>query len=45
MNVVSIINKEHIEAVGDNHISSNLETPLLKDAFEKSDEFAASKIK
>ena len=44
MNVVSIINKEHIEAIGDNHISSNVETPLLKNAFEKSDEEKISKI-
>ena len=44
MNVVSLINKEHIEAVGDNHISSNVETPLSKDAFEKSDEEKISSI-
>ncbi len=44
MNVVSLINKEHIEAVGDNHISSNVDTPLLKNAFEKSDEEKISKI-
>ena len=44
MNVVSLINKEHIEAIGDNHISSNVETPLLKDAFEKSDEEKISSI-
>tara|TARA_Y100001954_G_scaffold177703_1_gene188896 strand:- start:5222 stop:5896 length:675 start_codon:yes stop_codon:yes gene_type:complete len=41
---VSLINKEHIEAVGDNHISSNVDTPLLKNAFEKSDEEKISKI-
>lgn len=29
--------KEHIEIVGDNHISSNVETPLREDAFLKSD--------
>ena len=44
MNVVSLINKEHIEAVGDNHISSNVKTPLLKNAFEKSDEEKISSI-
>ena len=38
MNAVSQINKEHIELIGDNHISSNVDTPLLKNAFEKSDE-------
>lgn len=27
-----------IEAIGDSHISSNIETPLRKDAFKKSDE-------
>ena len=35
MNVVSLINKEHIEAIGDNHISSNVDTPLLQRAFDK----------
>ncbi|WP_036154598.1 GTP cyclohydrolase I FolE [Maribacter forsetii] len=30
--------KEHIEIVGDNHISSNVETPLRADAFLKSDD-------
>ena len=30
--------KEHIEIVGDNHISSNVETPLREDAFLKSDD-------
>ncbi|MEO1022187.1 MAG: GTP cyclohydrolase I FolE [Bacteroidota bacterium] len=32
------MNKEQIEAIGDNHISTSVETPLLPDAFEKSDE-------
>ena len=44
MNAVSQINKEHIELTGDNHISSNVDTPLLKNAFEKSDEEKISKI-
>ena len=44
MNAVSEINKEHIELIGDNHISSNVDTPLLKNAFEKSDEEKISKI-
>ncbi|MEP2279918.1 GTP cyclohydrolase I FolE [Maribacter sp.] len=30
--------KEHIESIGDNHISSNVETPLRADAFDKSDD-------
>ena len=44
INAVSQINKEHIELIGDNHISSNVDTPLLKNAFEKSDEEKISKI-
>lgn len=44
MNAVSQINKEHIELIGDNHISSNVDTPLLKNAFEKSDEEKISMI-
>ncbi len=44
MNVVSLINKEHIEAIGDNHISSNVDTPLLQSAFDKNDEEKISKI-
>ena len=44
MNVVSLINKEHIEAIGDNHISSNVDTPLLQSAFDKTDEEKISKI-
>ena len=31
------MNKEQLELIGDNHISSNVETPLVKDAFVKSD--------
>ena len=44
MNAVSQINKEYIELIGDNHISSTVDTPLLKNAFEKSDEEKISKI-
>lgn len=32
------MNKENIELIGDNHIASNIETPLLPTAFEKSDD-------
>ena len=32
------MNKEHLEIIGDNHVSSNVETPLLENAFDKSDE-------
>ncbi len=32
------MNKEQIELMGDNHISSSVETPLLPTAFDKSDE-------
>jgi len=35
-------NKKQIEIIGDNHISTNIKTPLRPDAFEKSD---AEKIK
>ncbi|MDC2982112.1 GTP cyclohydrolase I FolE [Bacteroidota bacterium] len=38
------MNKEHIEAIGDNHISSNVDTPLLQSAFDKTDEEKISKI-
>jgi len=31
------MNKEQLELIGDNHISSNVETPLVKNAFVKSD--------
>ncbi len=31
------MNKEKFETMGDNHISSNVDTPLLPNAFEKSD--------
>ncbi|RNC79634.1 MAG: GTP cyclohydrolase I FolE [Balneola sp.] len=31
-------NKEKFEVMGDNHISANVETPLLPNAFEKSDD-------
>jgi len=30
------MNKEQIEIIGDNHISSNIESPLLSNAFDKS---------
>ncbi|KAB1159436.1 GTP cyclohydrolase I FolE [Tenacibaculum aiptasiae] len=33
-----MMNKEQIEIIGDNHFSSNVETPLRPDAFEKSDD-------
>ena len=32
------MNKEHIEAIGDNHLSSSIETPLRANAFKKSDD-------
>ena len=32
------MNKKETETIGDNHISTNIETPLLRDAFIKSDE-------
>ncbi|OSY89269.1 GTP cyclohydrolase [Tenacibaculum holothuriorum] len=32
------MNKEHIETIGNNHISSNIETPLRTDAFDKTDD-------
>ena len=32
------MNKEQIEIIGDNHISSSVETPLRSDAFDKSDD-------
>ena len=31
------MNKEQLELIGDNHISTNVETPLVKNAFAKSD--------
>ena len=30
--------KQTIEEIGDNHILTNIETPLLSNAFEKSDD-------
>jgi len=33
-----MINKEQIELIGDNHISTNINTPLLNSAFDKTDE-------
>lgn len=32
------MNKEQIEIIGDNHVSSSVETPLRPDAFDKSDD-------
>lgn len=32
------MDKDQVELVGDNHISSNIETPILPGAFDKSDE-------
>ena len=32
------MNKDQIELLGDNHVSSGVETPLLPNAFDKSDE-------
>lgn len=32
------MNREQIEIIGDNHLSSNIETPLLPNAFDKSDD-------
>lgn len=32
------MDKENIEIIGDNHIATNTETPLRKDAFDKSDD-------
>ena len=33
-----MMNKEQIELIGDNHISTNINTPLLNSAFDKTDE-------
>lgn len=32
------MNKEQIEIIGDNHITTSIETPMLTDAFKKSDD-------
>jgi len=32
------MSKEHIEIIGDNHISTSVETPMRPDAFDKSDD-------
>ena len=37
-NVVEKMEKEQLELIGDNHISTNVETPLRHDAFVKSDQ-------
>ena len=39
------MDKEQVEFIGDNHISSNIETPLLPDAFDKSDDEKIENIK
>ena len=36
-NATHTMNKEKTELIGDNHISSSIETPLLSNAFDKSD--------
>ena len=36
--VVGMMNKEVAELLGDDHVFSSVETPLLSNAFEKSDE-------
>ena len=38
LNAASIMNKEQCELMGDNHISTAIETPMRDDAFTKSDE-------
>lgn len=40
----SKMNREDIELIGDNHIGTRIETPLRKDAFDKSDEEKIKKI-
>ena len=35
---------ENIEYFGDHHLSTNVETPLRKDAFEKSDDIKIANI-
>ncbi|SEE33256.1 GTP cyclohydrolase I [Tenacibaculum sp. MAR_2010_89] len=37
-NAAQNMDKKQIELIGDNHISSNIETPLLPNAFDKSDD-------
>ncbi|MCB4809118.1 GTP cyclohydrolase I FolE [Tamlana sp. 62-3] len=39
------MNKDLIENIGDNHISTNIETPLLPNAFDKSDDEKIENIK
>lgn len=39
------MDKDLIESIGDNHISTNVETPLLSNAFNKTDEEKISSIK
>ena len=39
------MDKEQIEFIGDNHISSNIETPMLPNAFDKSDDEKIENIK
>ncbi|WP_072995296.1 GTP cyclohydrolase I FolE [Pseudozobellia thermophila] len=38
------MDKETVEIVGDNHISTSVETPILKNAFEKSDDQKIERI-
>ena len=38
------MNKSEHDQLGDNHISSRIETPLRKDAFEKSDDEKIERI-
>lgn len=38
INAVHLMNKDNIENIGDNHISTSVETPLREDAFYKTDE-------
>ena len=38
------MNKSKHDQLGDNHISSSIETPLRKDAFEKSDDKKIERI-
>lgn len=39
------MNKEQIESIGDSHVATSIETPLLPTAFDKSDEEKIEKIK
>ena len=39
-----MMNNKQIELIGDNHISSNINTPLLKSAFDKTHEVKIASI-